>query len=173
MIRMTLFALAPLLLLVGCSFFREDPKIAEAEASTTAALSEYEATVESGDAVRIAAARAKLDASIAEYEALVDGVARKYDDLGGWGATVGGIFGPVGVAVGGIAGTLGAGIMGWAKTRKLKSFLVGIQAAREDLAANQPGAAKLADEAMRKAIPKELQDLVRILKKKGVLSTLA
>lgn len=171
MIRLTLLSFL-VLLLSGCSIFREDPKLAESRNKAETALDDYKAAIASGDADKIAAAKAALDSAVEDYETLVDELARKYDSLGGWGATAGGVFGPVGAAVGGIAGTLGAGIMGWARTRKLKSFLVGIQAARADLADNQPGALKLMDESMKKAIPKELQEMVRVLKKKGIIGEL-
>lgn len=162
---------------IGCNLFKQDPKVADAKEEVDAAIAEAKETRDAharGDATdeQLSAALRKVDAEIAEYEAIVAEVATKHDDLGSWGATIGGMFGPQGVAIGGTIGTIAAGLWGWITTRKFRGLIAGYQAARTDLHASKPEAGAVMDEFLRKHIPTGTQGDIRKLKKKGVIAEL-
>ena len=188
MIRLSMLLAVLALALAGCSLFSggTDPAVEKAriEASESVAdarkakadladavdrLGRGEGTIEQVQAAeaRYKASLDTLDEKKAALEAAVDAAARKGSDLGSWGATIGGaVFGPVGAAIGGVAGTIAAGFVAWRRGKSLRGVVVGIQAAREDLHKSAPAALAASDEAMRKAIPKELQIVIDALKKK-------
>jgi hypothetical protein len=182
-----------LLLLAGCSWLSggQDEKVVEAkqvadEANVEAKaarveLAEIAKRVELGTATAddLKAAITKFDAkvtladdAIADLDSAIETAAAKSAPLATWGASAGSVFGPVGAAAGGILGMIASGIMAWRRGRSFKALLSGVQAAREELFKSNPGASQASDEALRKAIPKEVQEIIRALKKKGVISEL-
>lgn len=193
MMKFTLICMIPVLCLCGCSWLTggTDTAIAEAKKNSEAAIAEARDAKDRLDetASRFAAglasradveaaisafdlARGKADSAVDDLNAKVDEASRKHADLSSWGATAGSIFGPVGTAVGGLLGTLASGILAWRKSKSLRGLIAGVQSARAELHKENPAAGAVLDERMRKAIPNEIQDLVRALKKRGVIPDL-
>lgn len=187
MIRLTLVAVFACALVCGCSLFRggTDPAVVKARDDANAAVAAEKTAQADLDATRareargeataadIAAAEAKLaettktaDEKIKALEGEINRVGSEQGKLGGWGAAIGAIFGPIGAAVGGVAGTVASAFVAWRKAKALRGVVMGIQAAREDLHKSAPEALAKSDDAMKRAIPKELQVVIEALKKK-------
>ncbi len=137
-----------------------EARIAEADQRRDSARSRFDESMETADE------------KFAKLKSAIDASAKNVPNLSGWGATIGGLAGPIGAAIGGLAGIIIPGIIAWRKTRDLGAALTAMQASREELAEKNPEALKLVDAKLKAAIPAPLQDFIRKLKKKGVLAEL-
>ena len=191
-IRFLIFLL-PVFLLVGCGIFSgQDKKIDTARAEAEAAkeglkkseskLSEVVAKARRGEATAADVAEAEsefqkalklADDKLAALEIAIKEASEKTgSDLSGWGATIGGLFGPVGAAAGGIIGTIGGAYVAWKRGKTLQAALTAVQAGRQEIHAKHPEAAIMLDKAITKNMPASIANAIRLLKDKGVIAEL-
>ena len=163
----------------GCAWLAggQDPEVAAARTEADAALAEADdvkASHAAGEATdaEMAAVSDRLDTAEVRLRSAIETAGENVPNITGWGATIGGLLGPVGAAIGGLVGMLGTGVLAWRKARDLKAVLGSVQTSREELAEKNPEALKLVDAKLKAAIPAPLQDFIRKLKKNGILAEL-